>query len=394
MNVVGIDVGAARHVAAVCREGKDEAERTVLRITSNRAGFDDLDAWMTKQEQVGLVVMESSGHYWMPLASHLHRRGVAVAVVNPLSAKYFAKSRLQRSKSDPADARTLAVLGMSTHPIPREPLVGTELREAARFAMTLVSEQAKVCQRIQRLVDLGFPELRDAFEDPTCASALAVLREAPTAAAVRRKRTTTLAQAARPGARSRAIGAKRAALLKAAAAGSVAPPELADQVSFQLELLIDQYDLLERQIEQAERRVAQLLDGDVARRLQTIPGVGPSTAATLMAEIGDIFRFGDVDQLLAYAGVHPREASSGRKGANPETSWHMAKSGNAHLRAALYRMAMVGVRHNPVIAAHYARKRAAGKSKMNALGHCMSKALALVWGVWRNGRDFDPAYGS
>ena len=30
---------------------------------------------------------------------------------------------------------------------------------------------------------------------------------------------------------------------------------------------------------------------------------------------------------------------------------------------------------------------------MNALGHCMRKALSLVWGVWRNGRDFDPDWG-
>jgi len=111
-----------------------------------------------------------------------------------------------------------------------------------------------------------------------------------------------------------------------------------------------------------------------------------------MAEIGDIWRFDDVDQLLAYAGVHPREASSGQKGSNPETSWHMAKSGNAHLRTAVYRMALVGTQHNPVIAVHYRRKREAGKSKMNALGHCMSKSLSLVWGVWRNGQPFDPSY--
>jgi hypothetical protein len=52
-----------------------------------------------------------------------------------------------------------------------------------------------------------------------------------------------------------------------------------------------------------------------------------------------------------------------------------------------------GLQHNPVIAAHYARKRAAGKSSMNALGHCMRKALGIVWGVWRNGRDFDPDWG-
>jgi hypothetical protein len=31
---------------------------------------------------------------------------------------------------------------------------------------------------------------------------------------------------------------------------------------------------------------------------------------------------------------------------------------------------------------------------MNALGHCMRKALSLVWGVWRNGKDFDPNWAS
>jgi len=57
----------------------------------------------------------------------------------------------------------------------------------------------------------------------------------------------------------------------------------------------------------------------------------------------------------------------------------MSKAGNAYLRTALYRMAVVGIQHNPVIGAHYARKRAQGKSKMNAIGHCMKKALAIVW---------------
>ena len=57
------------------------------------------------------------------------------------------------------------------------------------------------------------------------------------------------------------------------------------------------------------------------------------------------------DQLFAYAGVHPAERSSGHQGANPETSWHMSKAGNSHLRAAAFRMALVGISHNPVIAA-------------------------------------------
>jgi transposase len=392
---VGIDVGAYKCTAAVCRQGEREAERKVLNIATKRGGFSALDAWMVQQgAPISVVVMESSGHYWFNLASHLRRQGYPVAVVNPLQAKYFAKSRLQRSKSDPADARTLAALGTHDQPRISEPLVGAELKEAARFAMRLVREQAQVCQRIQRLVDIGFPELREVWDDPTCVSALAVLRHAPTAAAVARMREDRLARLKRPGSGGRVVGPMKAGQLKQLARTSVAAPELEQQVAFEMRLLTAQHDLLDQQMASADARVASLLDGEVSQRLLSIPGVGPSTAATLMAEIGDIWRFTDVDQLLAYAGVHPKEQSSGTKGANPETSWTMAKTGNAYLRSAAYRMAVVGVQHNPIIRAHYARKRAAGKSAMNALGHCMSKALAIVWGVWRGGKDFDPAHSS
>ncbi len=393
MGTVGIDIGGRVHVAARCREGQAHADRSVLKISQSRAGFTALDAWLEAgPEPVELVVMESSGHYWMPLAAHLKRRGVPVAVVNPLAARYFAKSRLSRTKSDPADARSLAEMAMRDTPPARDPLIGVELRQAARFAMTLVTEQAKVCQRLYRLVELGFPELRELFDDPTCRTARAVLRLAPTAHQATRRQTETLANANK-GRGQRRLGQTKAERLRAAAAETIAVPELDAETAFEIGHLLDQYDLLERQIEAADRRVAGLLDGEIAHRLLTIPGVGPATAATLMAEIGDIGRFTDFDQLLAYAGVHPAERSSGTKGARPGTSWHMSKAGNSHLRAAAYRLAVVGVQHNPVIAAHYARKRAAGKSPMNALGHCMRKALSLVWGVWRNGQDFDPTWG-
>ena len=394
MITVGIDIGGRQHAVARCREGRDTADREVLRISQDRAGFDRLDAWLKGQpEPVGRITMESSGHYWMCLTSHLKRGPVPVKVVNPLGAKYFAKSRMSRTKSDPADARCLALMAQHDHTEPRDPLDGVELRQASRFAMTLVTEQARVCQRLVRLVELGFPELGERFDDPACRTAREVLRVAPTAAAARKRRTSTLANAnAGPG--HRRLGEAKAERLRAAAEESIAVAELDDEVAFEVGLLLDQYDLYEAQIERAEAHLASLLDGELARRLQTIPGVGPAICAVLIAEIGDIWRFDDVDQLLAYAGVHPAERSSGRKGADPETSWHMSKAGNAHLRAAAYRMAVVGVTHNPVIKAHYERKREAGKSKMNALGHCMSKALNLVWGVWRNEADWDPDWGS
>jgi transposase len=164
---VGIDIGGRSHVVARCRDGQARADREILRVSQSRAGFTALGAWLDRQDEpVTLVTMESSGHYWMPLASDLRRRAIPVAVVNPLAAKYFAKSRLGRTKSDPADARSLAEMGMRDEPVTRDPLEGAELRQAATFAMTLVTEQARVCQRLLRLVEPWLSGTRRAVRRP------------------------------------------------------------------------------------------------------------------------------------------------------------------------------------------------------------------------------------
>src|SRR4029077_5240548 len=228
MQTIGIDVGKRQHIAAICHHGERRARERGLRFRADGAGWRHLDDWLARQGEISRAVLESSGHYHLNLAAALQRRGVPVAVVNPLESKYFGKRRLQRTKSDPADARTLALLAMVDQPEPRDVLAGAELREAARFAMALVDERARVCQKITRLIELGFPELERAYDDPTCTSALAVLRQAPTASAVARKRPATLAAAARPGG-GRAIGAKKATQLHDLAAETIAAPELAAQ---------------------------------------------------------------------------------------------------------------------------------------------------------------------
>ena len=140
MLTVGIDIGSRQHAVARCRQGQAKADREVLRVSQDRAGFDRLDAWLDRQEEpVGRITMESSRHYWMGLASHLRWGPVPVRVVNPLGAKYFAKSRLSRTKSDPADARTLALMAQQDHTEPHDPLAGVELRQASRFACSASS---------------------------------------------------------------------------------------------------------------------------------------------------------------------------------------------------------------------------------------------------------------
>lgn len=54
-----------------------------------------------------IYVMEATGPYYMNLASYLHKKGIAVAVINPLIIKRFSQMNLQRAKTDKKDAKTI-----------------------------------------------------------------------------------------------------------------------------------------------------------------------------------------------------------------------------------------------------------------------------------------------
>src|SRR3989442_11311621 len=116
MATIGIDIGKRQHIAAIHQDGEREARRAVLRFSADRAGLAELQVWLSRQGDVSRAVLESSGHYHLNIAAALQRRGLPVAVVNPLESKYFGKRRLQRTQSDPADARTLARLAMVDEP--------------------------------------------------------------------------------------------------------------------------------------------------------------------------------------------------------------------------------------------------------------------------------------
>lgn len=118
--------------------------------------------------------------------------------------------------------------------------------------------------------------------------------------------------------------------------------------------------------------------------LVSIPGIGNHSASILLAEIGELNNFNTAKQLAAYAGVCPRERSSGEwKGKTL-----MSKLGNARLRKALYMPAVVAMRHNPVVKAFSDELQSKGKHKMVVVGAAMRKLLHLAFGVLKNGTPF------
>ncbi len=134
---------------------------------------------------------------------------------------------------------------------------------------------------------------------------------------------------------------------------------------------------LERQVAKLDDELRQAIHSSPVWRekddlLQSMPGVGPVLATTLLAsvpELGTLNR----RQIAALVGVAPVNRDSGTLRGK-----RMVWGGRAAVRAVLYMGALVAARHNPVLKAFYQRLRQAGKTSKVALTACMRKLLTML----------------
>ncbi len=114
--------------------------------------------------------------------------------------------------------------------------------------------------------------------------------------------------------------------------------------------------------------------------LSSVPGIGPQTARTLLAEqpeLGSASR----QQIAALAGVAPFNRDSGQMRGTRSIAGERGV-----VRTALYMATLVATRYNPVIRAHYDHLQKAGKRKKVALVACMRKLLVMLNAILRTQR--------
>jgi transposase len=162
------------------------------------------------------------------------------------------------------------------------------------------------------------------------------------------------------------------------------PPVVAQAINAHLAFL-------DAQISELHAQIDAHIDGDAELKRQrdllvTIKGIGRRTAASLVAEIGDVRAFANARALAAYAGLNPRQF---RSGTSIRRRTRLSKQGNGALRKALYFPAIVAKQHNPVVRPFCVRLSAAGKQPMVVVGAAMRKLLHIVYGVLNSGLPFD-----
>jgi transposase len=116
-----------------------------------------------------------------------------------------------------------------------------------------------------------------------------------------------------------------------------------------------------------ELKTAVLATGS---HLMNIHGIGPAGAARILADVGDIARFPDRGHFASWTGTAPIDASSGQ-----HLRHRLSRAGNRRLNHVLYMAGIVQLRYDTPGRAYYRRKRAAGKTSMEAM-RCLRRRLS------------------
>lgn len=385
MRYVGIDIGSETHVAAaVTAEGRTAFRPT--KISEDAAGYETLFA-LLGQQPVALITMEATGHYWRNLFAALVARGYTVALLNPVRTHQFAKEDLQRTKTDAIDALGIARFGAQKRPAPTRlsDSATDELRELVRHRDRLVADFGDRARQLHRLVDLGFPEFTRHVKGLDSMLAATLLAEYPNAAAFASATPRRVAKLVYDGVHK--VGPDLATALIEAAKVSVGHHH-GQAYRVQVRHTCQDLGILRQRIKELDSDIGRQLDEhEVGTMLTSINGIGPNTAARLIAELGDLKQFSTAAALASYVGVVPGLKQSGKRRGQRAG---LCPIGHARLRAALWMPLLNAVRRNIWLKAFYDRLISRGKLPKVALIAALRKLLGAVFAVARDRKPFVP----
>ena len=121
-------------------------------------------------------------------------------------------------------------------------------------------------------------------------------------------------------------------------------------------------------------------------RLCSVPGIGQVSALRLLGELLVLPADLKAKQWVAHAGLDPRPRQSG----TTDAPRHISRTGNRHLRCALFMPVLVAIQRSPQIKATYQALLARGKKKKVALIAIMRRLLHAIWGMLHHQQDFNP----
>lgn len=387
MIYVGIDIAKLNHFAsAISSDGEVLIEP--FKFTNDNDGFLLLLSKLSSFDKSSLIIgLESTAHYGNNLLAFLVPKGFQVCLINPIQTSTMRKNNIRKTKTDKVDTLIICkTLMMQPHRFVTLYDIGLlQLKNLGRFRQKTVKQRTRLKIQLTSYVDQVFPELQYFFKSGIHhKGCYALLKEAPSPEAIASMHLTHLTHLLKSASHGH-FKRETAVELRVLAQKSVGNSD--KSLSIQVTHSIEQIELLDRQLEQIESEMTDIVKS-LDSVIMTIPGIGYVNGGMILGEIGDITRFTNPSKLLAFAGLDPSVYQSGNFEAKHT---RMSKRGSRALRYALINAAHNVVKNNKTFQDYYNQKMSEGRSHYNALGHCAGKLVRIIYKMLTNNVAFNLA---
>lgn len=396
--LVAIDVAKTRNEVLI--EVPDNTRWRRLTVLNQRAEHDRLIALLTDLDRPTVCGFEATGNYHRPLAWRLLQAGFDVRLISSVA---LARTReaLHNSwdKNDPKDAQViLHMLRIGACQRYYDPLAQgiSDIQELSKTHEAISRAKTEVLHRLlTHYLPLYFPEVDRFRQNSRSDWFFAFLDRFPTPASILALEKEEFIKAAWTVVGRKVSKARLLGDIYDTARTSIGLPIPLDSIAVRMfRMVIAEARNLIRQRDEIEEMADELLrDKGDYQLLRQIPGIGPIHALTILAEAGDIRRFGHHRQFLKFCGLDLATQQSGTFRGQTKLS----KYGNARLRRTFWLAGQVAIKQREngfrdKFERYIARDRDNKDLRRKALTAIAAKMARVVHAVIKTGADYRPFF--
>ena len=396
--VIGTDVASEKHdMRAFTNRGIEVSEKA-FEFANSREGFESALSWILelmnrngmKQAIMGI---EATGHYWFNLYQWMRDHGITMVLVNP-----FAVNRLkevddnQQLKTDQKDPKTIAGLVKDgRYSVPYLPEGDyAELRGYAQLRDLANDLLVRAKNQLHRWTKIYFPAYDSLYGKNDSESGLLLLEKGLLPEDLVRMGAEGINQVWRE-AKLRDAGMKRAKAIYEAAKTEIAYGEGLKAARVEVRWIAEDIRTAHKRLMAASAEMDKYCRkvADIDNVLE-IPGITINTLAPLLADLGDLTRFNNDEEIAKLSGLVPVIAESGKYKGQAKIS----RRGRKRIRKNAYKMAMnviVWSDEFKELHQYYTTRETKPLEKMQSMMVIMRKLLRVIRKLVMTGEKYDPA---
>lgn len=392
MNAVGIDVSKGKSMVAIMRPF-GEVVAAPFEVSHTDEGLRKLACFLEKLPGETRVVMEYTGSYWQPVAKVLHDAGLFVSVVNALLIYKYGNNSIRKGKTDKLDAVKIANYCLDRWTALECYAPVDQIRQTLKVCRRQYDQYIRLKVNLKNnlisLLDGTFPGINTLFKSASRSTdghekwidfaekfwhRECVCRNSEKVFTNQYQKWCTKA--------GYGFSAEKAVTIYAYASSQVNTLPMTDAIKCLITHAVVQLNTVIKTISMIQHEMltlaSQLPEYSIVMQMFD---VGPVLGPQLMAEIGDVRRFGRKQSLVAFAGV---DAPPCQSGTFESKNRHISKRGSPRLRKTLFQVMSTLIQHAPAHDPVYQfldRKRQEGKHYYVYMTAAANKFLRIYYGT-------------